>query len=146
LGEILKPRGLGGEVKVKILTNILDAFSFVPNVEKLSFSGGFAFIKFKGVNSIESAETLRGKLIQIPFDKLPLADDEILVDDLIGFEVVGQDGKKLGTVKKIEEVGASAVFDCGTFMFPYEDEFVTETNMTNKQIIIRAEMLEVEEI
>jgi 16S rRNA processing protein RimM len=144
LGKVLKPRGLSGEVKVQVLTNIIDAFSFVPNVEKISFSGGFAFIKFKNVNTLEAAEAMRGKLIQIPFDKLPLADDEILVDDLIGFEVMGENGKLLGTVKKIEEVGASVVFDCGDLMFPYEDEFVIETNMTKRQIIVCQELLDAE--
>jgi len=145
LGEVLKPRGLAGEVKVKVLTNKPEAFSFVEGVEKISFSGGYCFIKFKNVDYI-AAQNMRGKLIQIECDKIPLDDDEVLADDLIGFEVVGQDGKKLGTVKRIEHVGAFEVFDCGSFMFPNEDEFVIETNMKTKKIVIRAEMLEMEEI
>jgi len=169
IGKILKPRGLSGEVKCQVLTNKPEAFSFVPNIQKISFSGGFAFLKFKDVNTFEAAERLRGKLIEIKRCDLPLDDDEILADDLIGFEVVDQNGKKLGTVRKIQSVGASEVIECHpersvaqskdlcqpadmsrdsstalgmtAFMFPYEDEFVIETNMTTRQIIIRAEML-----
>jgi len=144
LAKVLKPRGLAGEVKVHVLTNKPFALSFVDNVEKISHSGEFAFIKFKGVDSVESAEALRGQLIQIPREMLPLDDDEVLADDLIGFEVVGQDGKKLGTVKNIESVGASEVFDCGSFMFPNEDAFVIETNMRTRRITIRKEMLDEE--
>jgi len=145
LGEVLKPRGLAGEVKVRILTNKPEAFSFVDGVEKISFSGHYAFIKFKNVDYV-AAQNMRGKLIQIQRDLIPLDDDEVFADDIIGFEVVGEDGKRLGTVKKIEHVGAFEVFDCGHFMFPNEDEFVVETNMTTKRITIRAEMLEEEEI
>ena len=151
IAKVLKPRGLSGEVKVQILTNKLDAFT-----EKL-YLNGFPFetkgwqavgltgyLKLDGIDTLEKAESLRGKLIQIPRDKLPLDDDEVLADDLIGFEVVGESGEVLGTVKNIQSVGASEVFDCGTFMFPNEDAFVIETNMKTRRIIIRTEMLEEE--
>lgn len=144
IGKVLKPRGLSGEVKVQIFTNITEAFSLVENVEKVSFSGGFAFMKFKDVKTIETANAIRGKLIQVPRELLPLGDDEVLADDLIGFEVVDENGKKLGTVLKIESVGASEVFDCGHFMLPNEDAFVIETNMRKKQIIVNEKMLEEE--
>lgn len=144
LGKVLKPRGLSGEVKCQILTNKPEAFSLLPNIEKISFSGEFAFIRFKGTTTIEAAEALRGSLIQIPRDKLPLDEDEIIADDIIGFDVLDEDGKRLGTVHKIEAVGAGEVIDCGHFMFPYEDEFVVETNMRHKRLIIRAAMLEEE--
>lgn len=146
IGKILKPRGLSGEVKVQIFTNVTEAFSLVENVEKVSFSGGFAFMKFKGITTIEAANAIRGKLIQIPRELLPLDDDEVIADDLIGFEVVDANGKKLGAVRNIESVGMSEVFDCGHFMLPNEDAFIIETNMRTKQIIIKAEMLESETI
>jgi 16S rRNA processing protein RimM len=144
IGKILKPRGLSGEVKVQVLTNKPESFNHVKNIDKISFSGGFAFIKFSGVTTLQGAEKLRGQLIQISRNLVPLDDDEVFADDLIGFTVLDQHGKTLGTVKKIESVGASEVFDCGNFMFPNEDAFVIETNMTKRQIIIRAEMLDEE--
>lgn len=145
IGKVLKPRGLSGEVKCQVLTNIPNAFSRVANVEKVSDSGAdYIFIKFKGVNSVEAAETLRGKFIQIDRGLLPLADDEVIADDLIGFEVIGTNGKKLGTVRGIELIGAGEVFDCGHFMFPNEDAFVIETHMRKKHIIVDEKMLEEE--
>jgi len=148
---------------VQILTNKPEAFSHVPNIEKISFSGAFAFIKFKNVTTLEAAERLRGNPIQIPRGKLPLEPDEFIADDLIGFKVLDETGKKLGTVRKIESVGAGEVIDCvrhceepcddaiptrkqmsASFMFPYEDEFVVETNMRHKRLVVRAAMLEEE--
>jgi len=125
---------------VQVLTNKPEAFSFVANIEKISFSGDFAYIKFKNVD-YEAAQNMRNTLIQIPRDKLPLDDDEVLADDLIGFEVVNVDGKKLGVVKSVD-----SNVDCGNIEFPYEDVFVIETNMKTRQIIIRAEMLDEETI
>jgi len=146
LARVLKPRGLGGEVKVQVLTNKPFALSFVDNVEKISHSGEFAFIKFKGVDCVQTAQALRGVLLKIPREMFPIDDDEVLADDLIGFEVAGQDGKKLGVVKNVESVGASEVFDCGSFMFPNEDAFVIETNMKTRRIVIKTEMLDEEVI
>jgi 16S rRNA processing protein RimM len=146
IGKILKPRGLLGEVKVQILTNKHEAFSFVEKVERVKFGGGFAFIKFKDVNSIADAEKLRGHEIKIPRELLPLGANEIIADDLVGFNVLGQDGRKLGTVRSVETVGKSEVIDCGKFSFPYENAFVIETNMKTKQIIVRDEMLAEESV
>ena len=141
IGKVLKPRGLAGEVKCQILTNKRDAFSYVPKVEKLTFGGGFAYIKFKNVNSIADAERLRGREITIPREQMPLYADEILSDELLGFDVVGEDGRKLGVVKAVDNN-----IDCGNFAFPYEDAFVIETNMSEKKIVIREGMLAEEEI
>jgi len=146
IGRILKPRGLSGEVKCQVLTNITEAFSQAVNIEKISYSGGFAFVKFKGVDSIEAADAIRGKLIQIPRESLPLNEGEVIADDLIGFEVVGSNGKKLGTIRAIESVGASEVFDLGHIMIPNEDVFILETNMRTKQITVDETMLEEETV
>jgi len=141
IGKVLRPRGLSGEVKVQILTNKHEAFSYVEKVEKIKFGGGFAFIKFKDVNSIADAERLRGHEIQIQREMVPLGANEIIADDLIGFDVVAQDGRKLGVVRSIETVGKSEVIDCGKFSFPYEEAFVIETSMGTRQIIVEVDML-----
>lgn len=151
IGKILKPRGLSGEVKVQILTNKPDAFLELKTalglkVKKSSIQNGFAYMMFEGINTAETAERLRGREIQIPREVLKLDSDEVLADDLIGFTVVGIDGKRLGTVRGVETYGASDVFDCGHFMFPNEDSFVLETDITKRQIIVNEKMLEEEVI
>lgn len=122
VGVIIKPRGLKGECKCIVNGEIVYKF-------------------FDGVTTREQAERLRGKPIEIDRAELTLADDEVFTSDLVGFTVTDTSGKKLGVVKSIENYGASDIVDCGTFMFPYEDAFVTETNMTDKKIVVRGEML-----
>ena len=162
IGKVLKPRGLSGELKVQILTNKPEVFYTLNNktidnigkVIKGSVQNGFAYLMLEGISTIEAADRFRGKEIRIPLAELSIDDDEIFTADLVGFAVVDASGKPLGKVKSIEFYGASEVIECvgtpgsdrGYFSFPYEDAFVIETNMTTKQIVIKAEMLEEEVI
>jgi len=150
IGKVLKPRGLAGEVKCQILTNKREVFCAGENllIGKLPFkvkgwqsAGLTGYLKLKGIDTIADAERLRGHEITIPREQMPLYADEILSDELLGFNVVGQDGRKLGVVKAVDNN-----IDCGNFAFPYEDAFVIETNMSEKKIVIREGMLAEEEI
>jgi len=143
IGRVLKPRGLSGEVKVQVFTNKPEVFDHVANIERITLHGGFAFIKFKGVDCVGAADKLRGHEITIPRELLTVDDDEILMDDLLGFTVVDTAGKKLGVVREVLEVGAGAVIDIGTTMFPYEDEFVAETNRGTRTIVIYGDKMQI---
>jgi len=107
IGKILRPVGLKGEVKVQMYTQTID-----------------------------DAERLRGKEIFVLRDDLKLGEDELLNTDLIGFVVVDKAGKYLGTIKNVENFGASDICDCGDFSFPYEDAFVIETSLPKRKITI----------
>ena len=157
VGRILKPRGLKGEVKCQVSHTSAPASGRVPplfargefvritdcdyKILNVSEHGGFVYLYLDGITTIEQAESLRNKFIEIDRENLELAADEIFTSELIDFEVIDTNGKKIGTVKSIENYGASDIVDCGDIMFPYEDAFVIETNMTKKQIVIRGEML-----
>jgi|GEM_PF-778588 len=173
IGKVLKPRGLLGEVKVQILTNKPEIFTGInksqiifsksgktinpaPQINKVSVQSGFAYMTFKGINDAETADKLRNAEVRIPRGLFVIADDEILTDDLIGMEVFGSGHKKLGTIKSVEAVGSGEVINCEyavipndgrrEFSFPYEDAFVIETNIKNRCLVIRTEMLEEETI
>ena len=155
IGKVLKPRGLKGELKIQILTNLLQVFDKLKSVylgktkyivERSSIQNSFAFIKINGINTIEAAEDFRGMEVFITKSQMKLEEDEILQDDLIGFHVVGEDGGMIGTLDSIESYGERVIFNVGPFTFPYEDDFVLETNMTEKKIVIKRSMLDTEEI
>jgi 16S rRNA processing protein RimM len=150
IGRILRPRGLKGELKVEILTNILFVFSSVQKifidgreyeVAKGSVQNGCAYINLSGIDSIEKAEKFRNKEIYINADEIKLNDGEVLSDDLIGFAVFGADGKKIGVVKNIENYGGGDFFEIaatglGYIQIPNESEFISETNMREQKIIL----------
>jgi len=148
IGKILRPRGLAGELKLQLTIDkgqltINDIYidNVKYHVTKFNRQDEYAYIKLENVNTIEQAETLRNKQVYIDAAAITLNPDEVLVDDIIGFSVVDEKGTKLGTLKFVENYGASDVFDCGTFSFPNEDAFVVETNITERKIVIRAELL-----
>ncbi|MDR0461937.1 MAG: hypothetical protein LBG88_01220 [Christensenellaceae bacterium] len=110
VGKIIKPKGLQGELKCH----------------------------FFGIDTIDKAEMFRGVPLYVNRADLKLGADEILATDLVGFVVVDESGKKLGVIKSVDDYGGGDVIDCGTFSFPYEDDFVIETNMTERKLVCKS--------
>ena len=155
IGKILRPRGLKGELKVQILTNITTAFTNLKtiyigkgassaelfNVLKSSVQNGFAYLLVDGVATVEKAENFREKQVFVGKEALAIGADEVLEIDLLGFEIVDLNGKKLGILKSIENYGGSDFLNLGIVSgepleIPYEDEFIIETNKIEKKIIV----------
>lgn len=157
IGQILKPRGLKGELKVEILYNRPVVFNdlqevFIDDtkyaVVKSSVQNGFAYINLRGVDIIEKAERFRNKEIRVATEHLHLAADEVLSTDLIGF-AVWHNGKKIGVVNSVENYGAGDFFEiavtgAGFIQIPNEDDFILETNMTQKTLTLTPNALRTE--
>ena len=142
--HILKPRGLKGEIKCA-------GFSPVPavviindteyRVKNASDYDGFTYLFLEGVDTIERAELLRGRDIFVRRADIELADDEILVGDLVGYTIIDEAGKTHGTVRAVENYGAGEIIEAtganGAFSFPYEDAFVVETHTKKRTLCVR---------
>ena len=159
IGQILKPRGLKGELKVEILYNRPVIFNeltevFVGDVKyavtKSSVQNGFAYVNLQGIDAIEKAERFRNQEIRVESSELNLAEDEVLSTDLIGFKVL-HNGKEIGTIKSVENYGAGDFFEIavtgvGYIQIPNEDDFVLETNMTQKTLTLTPNALRAENV
>ena len=99
---------------------------------------------FDGINSVEEAEKLRCLHVEINRTDLHLASDEVFSSDLLGFKVVGTNGRDFGRVTAIENYGAGEVIETPLVSFPNEDAFVVETNLTTRTITVRENMLDEE--
>lgn len=157
IGQILKPRGLKGELKVEILYNRPAVFNDLAEVfindtkyavTKSSVQNGFAYVNLRGIDTIEKAEPFRNKEIQVRAENLHLADDEVLSTDLIGFAVV-HNGQNIGRINAVENYGAGDVFEIavtgqGFVQIPNEDDFILETNMTQKTLTLTPNALQTE--
>src|SRR5215831_6209767 len=102
IGEVVAPFGRMGEVKVRYETDFPERFkelkevclrseAGVPrlySVENVRSHKGQALVKFKGVESINDANVLRGAKVQIPrAEAVALPGDSYYAADLIGAEV-----------------------------------------------------------
>ncbi len=127
VGQITKPQGVRGEVKVRPMTNDPSRFYvlkavYIDNVAyKLSavrVSGGDVYLKLAGIDDRNAAETFRNKYIQIDrAAAVALDDGEFFIDDVVGAALVAKtaDGSQIiGTVKSVQSFGAADVFTVTT--------------------------------
>ena len=126
IGKILKPQGIKGDVRVYPATD--DPLRFkgmdkahieletqpeplLLDIDHVRFQKKFAVIKFKGIDSMNAAERLRGGRICIDdHEALPLGADEYYVRDLFDMRVVADTGENLGVIADVLETGANDVY------------------------------------
>ncbi len=126
LGEILRPHGVLGEVRVRLLTDYPERMKKLktaylgndpekPNatpidLESVRHTQDYALVKFSESHSRNDAEAYRGLYLMIDFDNaIPLDNDEYYSYELIGLTVKTVQGDEIGTVTDIMETGANDV-------------------------------------
>jgi 16S rRNA processing protein RimM len=143
LAAIAGAHGVKGEVRLKLFTDAVDNLTrharFDAGGRTIVLEAvrpdkpGMAIARLEGVRDRTAAEALRGLTLGIPRDALPpLADGEYYVADYLGRTVVDETGIAVGTVKAIENFGASDILDIalasgGSVMVPFVADVVTET-------------------
>lgn len=157
IGTVLKPRGLQGELKVGITYNRPEVFNDLTAVSlngktypvvRGSVQNGFGYLRLTGIDSIEKAEKFRNQTVMVEDSALHLQADEVLSSQLIGFDVVHL-GKKIGTVAAVENYGGGDFFEIAVtgkefVLIPNEDDFILETNMTTRTLVLTPNALEAE--
>lgn len=123
IGRIVKPQGLKGELLVEAVTDNPERYAMLAKVyieENDGRARAFAVenvrshkrrfaLKLAGLDSIEAVEPYRGKHIAILESELkPLPADTYYHHALIGLRVEQEDGRGLGEVASIMEIGAGA--------------------------------------
>jgi len=154
IGQIIKPQGLKGLVKVKAITDDPQRFKrlkavYVDTVhtpiEQVSFMGDFVVLKLQGVNDRNTAENLRGRLLSI--NKADAIDpgEGYFIADLIGAHVLDDSGKILGTILDINSFGSADVVECKyiddsknekRFRFPHLKHLVKNVDIAAKTFTV----------
>lgn len=115
---------------------------------KVQQGGKLLVAKLDNVDDRDLAREYMGCEIAIENAQLDRSGDGILWIDLIGCEVVQQDGIQIGTVKDLIETGAHDVLRVvgdGEELIPFVmDEFVINVDLDARQIVVNWE-LDVEE-
>lgn len=153
IAQIINTRGLKGECKLYLYTdeacdrfrkgNVLYLDDKTPlTVASYSEYKGFGYARFEEITSLEQAETLKGKTLYLPKEKLPEPDeDEFYYHQLIGLEVYNQEGEYTGEVSDILETGANIVLrvknkkDGKMFLLPFAGQFVKDVDLENHRLV-----------
>lgn len=111
IGEVLKPQGIRGEVKIKpLIDDVSDLKSvkkvFIGDTEYKILSARAdsqaAYLALSGVADRNAAEFLRGKEVLADRADLPaLEEGRYYIVDIIGCAVVTENGKRLGEIADI---------------------------------------------
>ena len=127
IGKIVKPHGLKGSVKVLsylVSGDLLEALERLSirqrNNETVSYSlkslkvkGRCFYLEMEGIETIEQADTLIGCPVLIPADKLKaLPEGEYYWQEVIGLEVITEEGCPVGKVERIFPAGDGDVYVC----------------------------------
>jgi 16S rRNA processing protein RimM len=158
LGEVLRPHGILGELRVRVMTDYperIPDLEFVylgksPNtttakqyrVRHMRMHKGYALLKLETIDDRNKAELLRKLLVMVPIaDAVPLEDDEIYLFQLIGMSVQTEDGEMLGKIIDVLETGANDVYIVrgeayGEVLIPVIDETILETNVADGVVIV----------
>ena len=124
VGKIVNTRGLRGEVKILPMVDDLNLFETVGyllidgsrmQIEGTKFFKGNAILKLAGIDTIEQAETYKNKMVSIMEEDLPnLEEGEYYVKDLLGLQVVTEEGDVLGTITDVFKTGSNDVYTVKT--------------------------------
>lgn len=142
MGYIKGPVGVQGRVKAAVGTEFADSLLDYPSwrltkdgrermveVAGGSVRGSELQVQLSGVNSRDEAALLQGWTIEVlRSDFAEPGDNEFYWVDLIGAEVVNQNGECLGKVTSLMETGAHDVLvvdgSFGQKLIPFVDRYV----------------------
>lgn len=124
VGVITQTHGIRGEVKVFPTTDDVNRFKklkevtldngkerLVLEIEGVKFFKQYVILKFKGLDSINDIEKYkRAKLLVNRENAVRLRKNEYFIADLIGMEVMTDEGRRLGTLKDVLLTGANDVY------------------------------------
>ena len=155
VGQIINTFGIKGFVKVYPYTDDIKRFDdlkkvYIKNklekkeleIQEVKYHKNMVLIKFKGIDKLEDAESLRChyKLIDRK-DSKPLDEDTYFIVDLLGLEVYTDEGKLLGKLDDIFNTGSNDIYvvkdELGKqLLLPAIKDVIKEIDIKNKKIIV----------
>lgn len=155
IAKLAKTRGLRGELVGDVLTDFPERFEGLEGVtavlpdgkrrelkiERFWFQKGRIVLKFAGLDTIESAEPLRGAEICVSEDDaVDLEDDEFFDWQLEDVVVETIDGLRIGKVKEIMRTGGTDILvvsgESKEYLIPFAEKICVEVDIDNKLIKI----------
>ena len=143
VGVIINTFGVKGEVKIYPDIDYFDELERVfiegkeYKIEKLRDQKGIIIAKFEGIDDINQIESLKNEEVMIALEDRPeLPEGKHYVGDLLGLEVITEDGQVLGTLDNIYNTGANDIYEVGEILLPATDEVIKQIDMENKKIIV----------
>lgn len=160
LGDILRPHGVRGELRVRVLTEYPDrlpelkrvylgATPFDPKptpytITNVRFDRQYALMTLKEVDDRDAADRLRGLSLMVAIeDAVPLEEGEVYLFQLIGMRVVIEaTGEDIGEIIDIAETGGNDNYivkseALGEFAIPAIPQVVLRIDTEGQRVLIQ---------
>lgn len=121
VGKVVNTRGLRGEIKVYPYVDELEVFNEYEyllinevryNIKGVKFFKNMVFVTLEGIDTIEKAETLKNFSCYLLEEDLPeLSEGEFYIKDILGMEVITDEGVLIGTVSDVLRTGSNDVYE-----------------------------------
>ena len=160
IGRIVGAHGLNGDLKVSLATDrpermkdlrriYLDGADTPSRVTRFQLRGGSnreALLKLQGINDRNSAETLRGSILQIRGNQLPPPDDGAFFHyQILGLLALDESGQELGSVTEIIDAGEVDVYvvtdhNGSQMLFPALHDVILDIDPVEQRLIVRPQV------
>ncbi|MFC1889930.1 ribosome maturation factor RimM [Thermodesulfobacteriota bacterium] len=156
VGKVVRTQGVRGKIKVFSYRESAEDFLslevlylrdeagriWTGDVERVQLHKSSVLVKIKGIDSIDEATELVGRTALIPREELPaLEDGEYYWFDLLGMEVVTEEGAALGRIDSILETGSNDVYvvhgSGGERLIPAIRDVIREVDTKRKRMTVR---------
>jgi len=153
VARVVRTRGLNGEVVAEILTDFPERFELLDvvtavqesgerldlKIEKFWFQNGRVILKFDGLDTIESGETLRNVEICVPeSEAVELEEGEYFDWELAGCKVETINGEVIGEVRELMRTGGTELLvvagETKEYLIPFANAICVEVDIENKLI------------
>ena len=154
VGRITKAHGVKGEVAVLPLSQVTARFVAGSRLylgerddRPLTVSSSRphrqrVLVMFEEARDRAEAERLRGEFLFVPAsDAPPLPEGEYWAHELVGCEVVTEEGRSLGRIREIIRTPANDVWaaegEAGEFLIPAVKNVVTSVDVGARRVLVR---------
>ena len=155
VGAITSTHGVRGEVKVFPTTDDPARFKKLKKVilndgrqqlemeiASVKFFKNMVILKFKGIDDINDVEKYRKATLWVTReDAVPLEEDEYYIADLIGMNVVSDEGEQLGRITDVLQTGANDVYviskpDTPDLLVPAIKDCIKTVDLEEGQMVV----------
>lgn len=150
IGEVLKPQGIRGELKIKTFTDDpsdVKAFGKVyiddTPYKILSFRvgpDGAAYVGLRGIPDRNAAELFRGKTLEGAREDAPqLEEGRYYIVDVIGLSCETESGEVLGVVKDVKNLSSDVYTlekNGKEILFPAVKGVIVKTDIEGGKLIV----------
>ena len=155
IGEVLRPHGIQGLVKVRPETDAPERFLDLKEVwlsqgqdyrraevrEVSVRDDGFVYLRLDGAATRNDAEKQRGLILYVDrANARKLEKDEWFICDLIGCKVSTDTGEAVGEVTDVMQPGPNDVFvirgQKGEILVPVLKRVIVQVDVENRQIVL----------